>query len=185
MRVEQILKTSKLTERSRRLPSFKNEIETVYNLGQVLKNSPFNLVDALLQAAMDLCRAGTAGISILETTPEGAEIFHWTNLSGKLAKCVGNRTPRNFSLCGVCLDRNAPQLFAWPARYFQYLQNTMDVPIVEALVVPIYTVDLSPGTIWIFSHDEDVHFDSDDARIMTRLAEFTGSALGLIHALHC
>lgn len=184
MIVEDILITSKLSAPSKRLPNFQNEIETVYNLGRVMRYAPNSLVDALLQAGVDLCRAGSAGLSLLETTPEGEEIFRWTNLVGTLAKFVGGSTPRSFSPCGVCLDRNAPQLFAWPVRYFQYLQDTIDIPIVEALVIPIYTLDRSPGTIWIVSHDEGVHFDSEDVRIMTRLAEFTGSALGLIHALY-
>lgn len=83
----------------------------------------------------------------------------------------------------MCLDRNSPQLFAYPARRFQYLSEAVDVPIVEALVIPIPFGDGSPATIWILSHKEEVQFDEEDVRIMTALADFAGCALGLIRSL--
>jgi len=51
--------------------------------------------------------------------------------------------------------------------------------IVEALVIPVYLGGKMPATIWIVSHDDEVKFDSEDVRIMTGLAEFTGCALQL------
>jgi signal transduction histidine kinase len=178
MRLEEILITPALSVRSKRLPNYEEEVETLYKLATV-RNSPDELVDALLQAAVVLCGAGTAGLSLLETP----EIFRWTNLRGRLANLVGGSTPRNFSPCGVCLDRNSPQLFAWPARYFGYLNDAV-VPIVEAMIIPVHIGDQALGTIWILSHEEGVHFDAEDARIMTGLAEFTTSAILQIHALH-
>ncbi len=81
----------------------------------------------------------------------------------------------------MTLDRNAPQLFWYPGRRFQYF-NGLACTIVEALVIPIYLDEKTPGTIWIVSHDEEVKFDSEDARIMTGLAEFTSCALRLIRS---
>ena len=98
-----------------------------------------------------------------------------------LAKYVDGTTPRNFSPCGVTLDFNSPQLFEYPARYFDYFKD-VDVPIVEGLVIPLH-VGKTEGTIWIVSHDESVRFDSEDARIMTSIAEFAGCALHLIRSL--
>lgn len=178
MRLEDILITDELSGPSKRLPNYQKEVETLYKLATV-NNSPDELVNALLQAAIDLCCAGTAGLSLLETP----ELFRWTNLRGRLANLVGGSTPRNFSPCGICLDRNSPQLFAWPARYFEYLNDAV-VPIVEGMVIPVHIGEEALGTIWILSHEEDVHFDSEDARIMTGLAEFTTSAILQIHALH-
>jgi signal transduction histidine kinase len=146
-----------------------------------MATAPNELVDTLLRMALELCSAGTAGLSLLETTPEGEQLFRWTNLAGALSTYVGGSTPRNFSPCGTTLDRNAPQLFAYPSHRFQYL-NKVDTPIVEALVIPIYIGDERPGTIWILSHDGEVKFDSEDVRVMTGLAEFTSCALRLTHA---
>jgi hypothetical protein len=99
-------------------------------LAQVVKASPKQLIDSFLKMAIDLCRAGTTGLSLLETNSTGEQGFRWTNLTGKLATCVGGTTPRNFSPCGIALDYNAPQLFAYPGRYFQYF-NQLEVPIVD------------------------------------------------------
>jgi len=180
--LEDILITEHLLYRTRRQRGSQVEAESLRFLAQTVAASPEHLVDSFLKMAIDLCRAGTSGISLLETSSTGVQVFRWTNLAGKLAKCVGGTTPRNFSPCGVTLDRNSPQLFAYPARYFQYF-NQVEVPIVEGLVIPFHVGATTQGTVWIVSHDEQSRFDSEDARIMTTLAEFAGCALHLIRSL--
>jgi signal transduction histidine kinase len=179
--LEDILITDKLNSRRRRKANSHYENIALQSLARVMATSPKELVDALLRLALKLCNAGTAGLSLLEIPAEGDQVFRWTNVAGALSKHVERITPRNFSPCGLTLDHNAPQLFAQPARYFQYL-GEVNVPIVEVLVIPIYVADQSPGTIWIVSHEEEVHFDSEDSRIMTVLAEFTSCAIRLTHA---
>jgi len=181
--LEEILVTDKLRTRTRRKPNLQAEGNALRVLAGRLATEPNQLVDTLLEMALELCHAGTSGLSVLETAKDGNQLFRWTNLAGALRKFVGGSTPRNFSPCGVCLDRNSPQLFAYPARRFQYLSEAVDVPIVEALVIPIPFRDGSPATIWILSHTEEVEFDEEDVRIMTELADFTGCALGLIRSL--
>jgi hypothetical protein len=151
-------------------------------LAEVLANSPDRLMDTFLQMPLDLCHAGTSGLSLLETNSAGEQVFRWTNLSGTLAKYVGGTTPRNFSPCGVTLDMNLPQLFHYPARYFDYFKK-VEVPIVEGLVIPFHVGGKTEGTIWIVSHEEGLGFDSEDVRIMTSIAEFAGCALHLDRCL--
>jgi signal transduction histidine kinase len=153
----------------------------LYALARTMATSPNELIDELLRMALDLCSAGTAGLSLLEKTAEGEQVFRWTNLAGALSKHIGGSTPRDFSPCGTTLDRNAPQLFAYPGHRFQYF-NGLDCTIVEALVIPVYLGEETPGTIWIVSHDEEVKFDCEDVRIMTGLAEFTCCALRLMRS---
>jgi signal transduction histidine kinase len=114
----------------------------------------------------------------METSSEGAQIFRWTNLAGELGKHVGGTTPRHFSPCGATLDAKAPQLFANPGRRFQYFDR-LELPIIEALVIPVDLGGEVLGTIWVVSHDEEVKFDSEDVRIMIGLAEFASCALRL------
>jgi len=55
------------------------------------------------------------------------------------------------------------------------------VPNYEVLLVPLYAGQPDPlGTLWIISHEETIHFDSGDARVMTELAAFAGLALKMI-----
>lgn len=179
--LEDILVTDKLKSRRRRKPNFRGESIALHDLAKVMASSPDELIDRLLEIALELCSAGTAGLSLLDTTSEGEQVFRWTNLAGALHKHVGGSTPRNFSPCGVTLDRKLPQLFSYPGHRFQYY-NGLECPIVEALVMPVYLGDKTPGTIWIVSHDKEVKFDSEDVRIMSRLAEFTSCALRLIRS---
>ena len=180
--LEAILVTYKLRSRRKRKPNSFQENLALKTLGRAMANSPGELVDALLQAALDLCCAGTAGLSMLETLPSGEQVFRWTHLAGVLKDYVGGSTPRNFSPCGVTMDLNAPQLFDHPGRRFQYLEGA-GTPIVEGLVIPVTVGNDTPGTIWILSHDEECKFDSEDVRVMNGLAEFTAGSLRLIKAL--
>ena len=157
-------------------PNDHAENEALQGLARVMATAPDELVDTLLRTALELCSAGTAGLSLLETPPEGEPIFRWTNLAGALCKHLGATTPRHFSPSGVTLDANSPQLFAYPGRRFPYF-NGLDFPIVEALVIPVDLAGEIPGTLWVVSHDDETKFDAEDARIMTGLAEFTGCAL--------
>ncbi len=182
VRLDEILITDKLSLRPQRLPRAASENKALRTLATVMANSPAELVDTLLGFALELCNADTAGLSLLETTTTGEIIFRWTNLAGLLKENVGGFTPRNFSPCGVVLDRGSAQLFSHPERHFQYF-GAAGKPFVEALVVPL-SGDNPLGTIWILSHDEHKHFDAEDLRIMTSLAEFTTSALSMIQLLN-
>jgi signal transduction histidine kinase len=175
-RLEDIVITEKLKSRRRRKPNAHAENAALHGLARVMATAPNELIDTLLRTALELCSAGSAGLSLLETPSQGDAIFRWTNLSGALCEHIGGTAPRNFSPSGVTLDRNAPQLFAHPGRRFQYL-NGLDSPIVEALVIPVDLGGAILGTIWVVSHDDEVKFDSEDVRIMTGLAEFTSCAL--------
>ncbi|MDP9338051.1 MAG: GAF domain-containing sensor histidine kinase [Acidobacteriota bacterium] len=180
-KLEDVLVTYKLQARRRRKPNSYYENVALHALSAVMAKNPDALIDTLLRMAMELCNAGTAGLSMLETLPDGEQIFRWTNLAGVLRDHIGGSTPRNFSPCGVTLDRDAPQLFDHPERYFQYFDKA-GVPFVEALVIPIYLGDERPGTIWILSHNDEVKFDSEDVRLMAGLADFTSCALRLTQA---
>ena len=176
--LEDILITKRLHSRTSKQRSAQLEADCLHALADVAAASPEYLLDSFLTMAIDLCRGGTAGISFLEMDASGEQVLRLAHLVGKLSKCVGT-TPRHFSPCGVTLDRNSPQLFAYPGRYFQYF-NQVDVPIVEGLVIPFRAGKETEGTVWILSHDEKLRFDSEDARIMAILTDFAGSNLHLV-----
>jgi len=179
--LEDVLITKQLLSRVCRERSSQQQMDSLHTLAKVFTASPERLIDSFLQIAIDLCGAGTAGLSLLETNSESPQVFRWTNLAGRLGNHVGGTTPRNFSPCGVTLDRNAPQLFAHPGRYFHYF-NQVDVPIVEGLVIPFRAGERTEGTVWIISHDEGWKFDAEDVRIMSSLTEFTACSL---HVSRC
>ncbi|MFN6561327.1 MAG: ATP-binding protein [Nostoc sp. ChiSLP01] len=172
-----ILITEELSRRSPHSPpNWQAQAQAMQHLARQMARDSETLLQTLVEIALELCQAGTAGVSLLSTTPDGEEIFRWNVLAGTLAQYVGGSTPRNFSPCGVCLERGTPQLFSHPERYFTYFQAA-NTPIVEGLVLPLIADNHALGTIWIMSHDENRHFDFEDVRIMTSLADFTATAL--------
>lgn len=151
-------------------------------------DEPYAVLQGLLKGALELCGGGahtsTAGVSLLEPLPEGGEQFRWVALSGCLAAHVGGTTPRDFSPCGVCLDRNGPVLFARPDLKYNYFQAA-GLEFTEGLVVP-FTSKSHPtplGTIWIVSHPPGRHhFDAEDVHLMKSLGSFAASAYSLAMA---
>ncbi|RUR72687.1 ATP-binding protein [Chlorogloeopsis fritschii PCC 9212] len=174
--LKDIVITEELSRRNPRSANLLKENQALHALARQLVNQPQTMLQTLVDIALDLCNAGTAGVSLIETTPTGEEVFRWNVLAGALARYVGGTNPRKFSPCGVCLDRGSPQLYSHPERYFTDLQAA-NTPIVEGLVLPLIADNHALGTIWIMSHDEQRHFDSEDVRIMTSLADFTATVL--------
>lgn len=171
-----IVITEELSGRSPRPPNWQAQAQAMQPLARQMAQGSQSLLQTLADIALELCQAGTAGVSLLETTPDGEEIFRWVVLAGTLAHHVGGSTPRNFSPCGVCLEYGTPVLFSHPERYFTYFQEA-NTPIVEGLVLPLIADNHALGTIWIMSHDSRRHFDAEDVRVMTSLADFTAAAL--------
>lgn len=163
------------------------------NLGlrQIAENAgdePYAVLQGLLMAALELCGGGantsTAGVSLLEPVLDGGEQFRWVALAGCLAAHVGGTTPRDFSPCGVCLDRNGPVLFARPDLKFDYFQAA-GIEFTEGLVVPFASsFHQTPlGTIWVVSHPPvRRHFDAEDVDLMRSLGSFAASAYCLATA---
>lgn len=174
--LDDILITEELARRPARPPNHPAEIAALHALSQRLADCPESMFDTLNGLALDLCRAGSAGLSLLETDADGSAIFRWKAIGGALAPFVGGWTPRDFSPCGVVLDRGSTQLFRHQSRYFTYFDEAHP-PIVEGLVVPVRWKGDALGTIWIASHDQSRRFDREDVRVMESIAGFTAAAL--------
>ncbi|MCC5637698.1 response regulator [Nostoc sp. CHAB 5844] len=174
--LEDIVITEELSCRNLRAENLLKENQALHALARQLVNQPSTMLQNIVDIVLELCDAGTAGVSLLEITPTGEEVFRAHVLAGALVKYVDGTTKRNFSPCGVCLERGTPQLYSYPDRYFTDLPAA-NTAIVEELVLPIIADNHALGTIWMMSHDEQRQFDSEDVRIMTSLADFAAAAL--------
>ncbi|MEP0921802.1 PAS domain S-box protein [Leptolyngbya sp. ST-U4] len=175
-----ILITAALAQRSPRTPNLQAETQALHTLARQFAEQSQTLLKTLVTVAKDLCQAEAAGVSLLEVTPDGEEVFRWVAVVGTLADYEGSTAPRHFSPCGVCLDNRSPQLYSYPERYFTYIQKAKPT-IVEGLVIPLIGANQPFGAIWIVSHDETRQFDREDVRVMTSLADFTAAALQNLH----
>ncbi|EAZ92590.1 ATP-binding protein [Crocosphaera chwakensis] len=176
IQLDDILMTEELSLRSPRQPNLQAENEALRSLARQLVHKPEKMLQSLVEMSVELCDAGTAGVSLLGTQPDNQENFCWVAIAGTLASQRGGCTLRNNSPCGICLEQGSPMLFSHPERYFTYFQAA-NIPFVEALVLPLICEKQALGTIWIITHDEGKQFDGEDVRLMSGLADFTAAAL--------
>ncbi|MBD1909219.1 MULTISPECIES: PAS domain S-box protein [unclassified Leptolyngbya] len=175
-----VLITAALAQRPSRTPNLQAETEALHTVARQLAEQSQTMLKTLVTVAKDLCQVGSAGVSLLEVTPDGEEMFCWSAIAGALAEHEGGTISRSFSPCGTCLDLQKPQLYSHPERYFTYLEEAKTT-IVEGLTIPLMGATNPLGTIWVVSHDESRQFDLEDVRLMTSLADFTAAALQSIH----
>lgn len=169
--------TDLLWKRPSRPADLSKEIEILRQMApQIANQAPDDVLDNLVTHAMELCKADSAGVSLADVNDCRQPVFRWVAAAGKMKDYLGGTTPRNFSPCGICLERNAPQLFSHPERFFAYLQD-LALPMTELLLIPFYVDHQSFGTLWVFSHHTQRKFDREDARILTSLADVAGATL--------
>ena len=136
--------------------------------------SPINILQKLAETALTLCRAHSAGLSLLEEGDQKTN-FHWRAIAGVWASHVGEGTPRDFGPCGTVLDRNAALMCSHPERDFPYFGEVTPL-LEEGLLIPFYIKGEAVGTIWVVAHDASRRFDAEDLRVMTDLSDFAAAA---------
>ena len=178
---ESVIKTPELKKRPSRSPDYHAESRALAALAQEMANSPCNVLKKLVDIALELSRAHSAGVSILEEE-NGRPIFRWHAVAGQWSGYVGCTMPRESSPCGTVLDRNASLLLSHPERYYP-IPPTLAPGIVEVLLIPFHVAGETVGTIWIIAHDESRHFDGEDERLIGSLGKFASSAYRTLKSL--
>jgi two-component sensor histidine kinase len=178
---EDVLATEEMLARPCKTADLAAEVAAFRELSALMAVDPARVVQRFLELALVLCGAGSSGLSVLAEDGRGEPVFRWDALAGAFAPYVGGTTPRRFSPCGLCLDRDATILVSRPARVFRYFEAA-EPEIVEGLVVPVRGIDAAPplGTLWVVHHDRRGRFDAEDARVMEELAVQMTLALGLL-----
>lgn len=178
--LDSVVTTADLAAR-RRSPNYEAENRALISLAASLATSPADILQKLVEVALDLCQAHSAGLSLLEDE-SGRHIFRWTAIAGRFAPHVFGTTPREFSPCGFVIDSNAVQLFTRPGKHYPYL-GEVSPSIVEALLQPFSVEGRPIGTLWILAHDEQRKFDAEDARALGSLATFASNAFQALSAM--
>jgi two-component sensor histidine kinase len=174
--------TDQLERRAAKKTDFLQEKLALQDLAARMIDRPEEILPRFVDLAMEMTGGISAGLSLYEKNPEPG-VFRWRYLRGLLAPFENATTPRNFSPCGVTLDRNAPVLSLHPERVYDWI-SAADIVVPEVLLVPLYLGGKEPlGTLWIVSEREGL-FDSGDARAMTELAAFVGIALRMLNSEH-
>jgi PAS domain S-box-containing protein len=181
-RLQSMLSTADLLRRPSRSPDHAAENNALFALAQELASSPESILQRLAETALRLCRAHSAGLSLLEEGDNKAN-FHWRAIAGQWTVHLNGGTPRNFGPCGTVLDRNAAMVCSHPELDFPYWAPIRPV-LEEGLLIPFHIRGEAAGTIWVVAHDTTRRFDAEDLRLMTNLGTFAATAYQTLLSLH-
>lgn len=161
--------------RPSRLRDPARHMEGMRRLAHTFVNRPETILQELVDVAVDLCGAETAGISLQQIAEDGTVTYHWVAVAGQYERFLNAVLPATPSACGLCIERGAPQLFRVTPRFFEILQVDAE-PVRDGVLFP-WHVDETRGTIWIISHTDDEAFDGQDVQLMEFLADFAAMAV--------
>jgi hypothetical protein len=159
--------TDALDVRPTRVPDYDQEARAIQALALRMGDDPSAVLPQFVDLALSITGAVSGGLSLLEPAPAPG-VFRWTFLRGTLSAFEGATTPRNFSPCGITLDRNAPVLSLHPERVYDWIVEAK-VTAPEVLLVPLHLGGGEPfGTLWVVA--DEGHFTRDHSTILTELA---------------
>ena len=139
-------------------------------LSRALVEQPETILQELVNAAVDLCGADSAGISIEKKYGSDREFYHWIATAGDYSGFLNAILPRYPSACGLCLERGYPQHFTVSKKFFDILG--VEAPLVTDGILLPWKAEETRGTIFVMAHGRTEAFDANDARLMTMLADF-------------
>ena len=170
--------TDELHRRPPRRTDYLQEKCALQDLARQMVDHPADVLARLVDLAMEITGATSGGISLFEETPS-ASVFRWHYVRGGLERFEGATTPRNFSPCGITLDRGESTLTRHPERYYSWIADA-GITCPEVLLVPLYIASTLPlGTLWVVA-DKQGFFDNGHARVLAELAGFAGIALRML-----
>jgi signal transduction histidine kinase len=152
------------------------QIQGMHQLAHAFTGTPDTILQVLVDAAVDLCGAESAGISI-ERGQSSKKFYEWVATAGQYGRFLNAMLPLYPSACGVCLERGRPQIFRVSQRFFDLMG--IEAPVVtDGMLLPWQAGELR-GTFWIMAHEESEAFDGEDLRVMQALADF--AAMAVLH----
>ncbi|MET0660666.1 MAG: HWE histidine kinase domain-containing protein [Steroidobacteraceae bacterium] len=171
--------TGELSARKTHPADFLREKQAIQELAARMVNAPEAVLPRFVDLAMQMTGGVSAGLSLFEPNPDPG-VFRWRYLRGRLAPFEDATTPRNFSPCGITLDRNGPVLSLHPERFYNWIADA-NIVVPEVLLVPLFLGGGNEpmGTLWIVS-DVEGHFNSEHARVASELAAFVGIAIKML-----
>jgi hypothetical protein len=144
-------------------------IDGVSRIARSFVEAPDTVLQELVQSAIDLCGADSAGISLEVPGSTDAQHHEWIATAGQYASLRNSVFPRVPSACGICLERGRPQRF----RVAQHLFDSLHIPaaaVTDGFLLPL-RIKGRMGVLFIVAHGRREAFDGDDLCIMRMLAD--------------
>jgi hypothetical protein len=149
------------------------QMEGMRRIARAFVEDSENVLQELVNAAVDLCGADSAGISIEKDGKTDREFYSWIATAGTYSGFLDAVLPRYPSACGICLERGSPQNFRVRKEFFDVLG--VEAPLVTDGILLPWQVDSVRGTIFVMAHNREEAFDMGDCQMMTMLADFAAA----------
>jgi hypothetical protein len=149
--------------------------EGMHRLARAFVDQPGTILQELAAAAVDLCGADSAGITIEQENKTDDNFYYWAATAGQYERFLNATLPRHPNPCGICLERGRPQLVNVTQPFFDIMG--IEAPTVTDGILLPWEVEQTRGTVWIVAHGRTEAFDSQDVHIMQFLADF--AAMGV------
>ncbi len=151
------------------------QMEGMHRLAIAFVESPDTILQELVNAAVQLCGADSAGISIEREDATEDNFYRWIATAGVYSSFLDASLPRYPSACTICLQRGEPQHFRVSQRFFDLIGVEASL-VTDGLLLP-WQVEEMRGTIFVISHSRTEAFDAEDLRLMQVLSKF--AAMGV------
>jgi len=151
------------------------QLEGLQRLARAFVERPETVLQELVDSAVSLCGADSAGISVERPEKSENDYYHWIVTAGEYAGFLNAVLPHEPSACAICLERGRPQLFRVSQRFFD-LMGIQAATVTDGILLP-WQVDGQQGTVWLMAHGREMAFDGEDLKLMEVLAEF--AAMGI------
>jgi hypothetical protein len=170
-----LLTSSGFLERSAHVRTPDSQLFVLQRLASVLAEFPETVLQELVEAACQLCDAGSAGISMETIDVDGNAVSHWVALTGVYAPFRNAMVPQASMPCRICLSTQRPQLIRIPSEHFKACMNVSVPPVTEGMLLP-WNSDGQRATIWVVSHDCTKNFSRADYDLLQVFADFAAVA---------
>jgi transcriptional regulator with GAF, ATPase, and Fis domain len=151
------------------------QVQALQRLTRAFVENPDTILQELVNAAVELCGADSAGISLERGDRTDEQFYHWAATAGQYSGFLDAMLPRYPSACGICLDRGEPQRFRVNQKFFDILGVAAPL-VTDGLLLP-WHVGSTRGTIFVMAHTRRNAFDMEDCRTMTMLSDFAAMAV--------
>jgi hypothetical protein len=150
----------------------------IERLATALLQDPDSILQWLVDSALEVCGADSAGISMERhfdsssnaRFDSGAICYQWIATAGQYGHLTNAVIPCKPSACDICLGRGRAQLYRLSESFL--LSIGVDAArVTDGLMVP-WEIEGRRGTIWILAHGRTEAFDQRHLETLELLARF-------------
>jgi hypothetical protein len=162
-------------ERTRHTRDFDAQMSALQRIAHAFVDRPESILQELVNSAVSLCRADSAGISVVRDDSTDENYYHWVATAGQYSGFLDAVLPRFPSACGICLERGRPQHFTVAKRFFDIMG--IEAPLVTDGILLPWEANGTRGTIFVMAHGRTEAFDATDCGLLEILADFAAMAI--------